>query len=203
MTIRTKLLLALASMVLLVVVQGLLDLRYASETRTDVDQLGKVVVSGSSAALGMMDALSELEVCLTATDNVDAIPVDTLRIRFQGEKSFQEFHRYLNDALQAARSGANISPAGRKISGADAKPGQLASLKGIEETLSVVQLKWQGFTNSLATSPGQARSIRDHFLLPVLNKSCVRRSPIFARVWIAIRCGGCNTCFNNPNGRSR
>jgi len=169
MKIRTKLLLVLAGVVLLVVAKSLVDLRYASETQANIDKLANVIVSGSSAGHGMLDALSELEACMAAESDEPG-PAHAIQIRDQGEQSFQEFHRYLNDAARITRAGVeNLSPdqtAGRKVSG----PGQFDALKNIEVTLSTVERKWQDYTNCLATSPAQARSIRDNLLLPMLNE---------------------------------
>ncbi len=170
MMIRTKLMLVLAGVVLLVVAQGVVDLRYTSGTTADVNRLGKVVVSGSSAALGMLDALSELEVAMTVSDGEKAGPVDAGQICRQGHLSFQEFHRFLNDAAVASRSGMEIISSDRRASRRDFGPGQLATLKNIEVTLTTLELKWREYTNCLAASPGLARSIRDNFLLPVLNE---------------------------------
>ncbi len=171
MTIRTKLLLVLASVGLLVVAQGLMDLRYASGTQTDVNRLGKIVVSGSSAALGMLDALSELETCMTAADNGEPGPENTRRICDQGKRSFLEFHRYLNDAARVTRLGMEMIATNRTASPNQFGPGQLTTLKNIEVTLSTIELKWQDYTNCLESSPGQARAIRDKSLLPALNEA--------------------------------
>jgi len=109
MKIRTKLLLVLASVLLLVVALGLMDMRYAAETRTDVGRLEKAVVSASSAALGMLDALSKLETDLAAANNGETGPANALQIRNQGERSFQEFHRHLHEAAVAAGQEMEIS----------------------------------------------------------------------------------------------
>jgi PAS domain S-box-containing protein len=170
MMIRTKLLLVLASVVLLVVAQGLMDLRYASRTKADVGHLGEIVVSGSSAALGMLDALSELETGLTAADDGDDGPDHIRQIRNQGEQSLQEFHRYLSDAALATHSGMEIISSDRTTPRKDFGPGQLATLKNIEVSLSSIETKWQDYTNCLEKAPGQARAIRDNFLLPALNQ---------------------------------
>jgi len=170
MMIRTKLLLVLAGVLLLVVAQGLMNLRYVSGTRTDVGRLGKVVVSGSSAALGMLDALSDLETCMTDADKKEAGLANPLQIRKQGDRSFQGFHRFLNDAARATRAGMEIIASDRTASRNDFGPGQLATLKHIEATLSSIERKWQDYTNSLEASPGRARSIRDNLLLPTLNE---------------------------------
>ena len=169
MKIRTKVLLIFAGVMLLVLAQGLMDLRWAAGTRADVGHLGTVVVSESSAALGMLDAVSELETCMTAADNKGTGPSDTIQIRNQGERSLQEFRRHLNDAARATRSGMEIPSSHRTTSRNDSGLGQLTTLKRIEITLRAIDLKWQDYTNCLETSPGQARSIRDNFLLPVLN----------------------------------
>ncbi len=170
MMIRTKLLLVLASVMLLVAAQGLMDLRYASGTRADVAQLGKVVVSGSAAALGMLDALSELETSVTGADNEPARATDAIHIRNSGEQSLQEFHRYLNDAAAATALGVKIVSSDRTTSRNGFGPGQLATLKNIEVILSTIELKWRDYTNCLEGSPQQARSIRDNSLLPLLNE---------------------------------
>lgn len=162
--------LVLTSVLLLVVVQGLMNLRYASGTGADIERLGNIVVSGSSAAHGMLDALSELEACMIAADDGEAGPAKALQIRSQGEQSFQEFHRYLNDAARVARAGLENASPDSTVTRTGSKPGQFDALKNIEVTLSAIERKWQDYTNSLATAPGQARSIRDNFLLPVLNE---------------------------------
>jgi len=170
MNIRIKLLLVLASVVLLVVAQGLVDLRYASETKADIDQLGKVVVVGSSAALGMLDVLSELETCMTAAVNGEAGPGDALQIRNQGEHSFLEFHRYLNDAARATRSGMEVFSSEQTAFPNNSGLGQLATLKHIEATLGTIERTWQDYVHCLETSPLRARAIRDGSLLPALNE---------------------------------
>jgi len=163
-------LLVLASMVLLVVVQGLMDLRYTSQTGGGVSQLGRVVIVGSAAAHGMMDALTELEAGLSAGQTRPNSPGDALRIRQQGQNAFQEFRRCLDAAARATRSGMAISPAKPAESGPNSAPSQLAQLQAIERTLDAVQLQWQDYTNRLETSPARAESIRDSYLLPALNE---------------------------------
>jgi PAS domain S-box-containing protein len=144
MKIRTKLLLVLASVVLLVAAQEWMNWRFALKTGAKVSQWEKTTVAESSAAMGMFDALSELETSLTAANTGTA---GTLSIRNQGEQAFLQFHRCVNEA----------------------EPGRSAALKNIEVTLGTLERKWQDYTNCLKTSPEQARSLRDHFLLPGLN----------------------------------
>jgi signal transduction histidine kinase/CheY-like chemotaxis protein len=161
MNVRTKLLLVLASVVLLVAAQEWMNLRFALRTGADVGQLEKNAVAESSAAMGMLDAISELETCLAITDNRESGPAHPLQIRNQGERAFQKFHRSLNDA----------------------GPGQPATLKYIEVTLGTIERKWQDYVNCLETSPKQARSIREHYLLPGLNDKLRPALANYCRGW--------------------
>ena len=118
----------------------------------------------------MLDALSELETSVTGADNEPAGTADAIQIRNSGQRSFLEFHQYLNAAAATTALGAKIVSSDQTASRNGFGPGELATLKNIEVTLSTFELKWQVYTNCLETSPREARSIRDNFLLPILNE---------------------------------
>lgn len=90
MTIRTKLLLTLATVVMLVVAHGLIDSHYARLSRTEIDQLGKVAVAGSSATHDMLDTLSRLESSLFADGKREGAPANGLPISDQGKVLFDK-----------------------------------------------------------------------------------------------------------------
>jgi PAS domain S-box-containing protein len=183
MKIRTKLLLVLAGVVLLMAAQEALNLRLASETRADVRRLEQATVAESSAALGMWNALAELEASLTMANNDGSGPANSLPIRNQGGPALQQFRRCLNAAVEAARSGLAITAPRQTTSRNNSGGEPPASLKNLESALGAIERQWPDYTNSLETSPGQARSIRDHLLLPGLKEKLRPALTGYCRDW--------------------
>jgi PAS domain S-box-containing protein len=170
MKIRTKLILVLAGVLLLVAAQEALNLRLASETRAEVGRLEKTTVAESSAALGMWNALAELETSLVGANNEGAIPANPLPLRNQGGAALQKFHRCWNAATEAARSEMAGASPHQTASRSNPAAGQQSSLKNIGAALGAIERQWPDYTHSLETSPEQARSLRNHFLLPELRE---------------------------------
>lgn len=166
MKFRTKLLFVLACLVLLEAAQGMMYFRFVSETRSAAVQLGTNTVMESSAAFGMLDAITELETALTAADNRNSGTASTFAIRTQGEQSNRKFHRYFNEAAGGGWSEMEISIPNRTA----ALQHQSALLKNIQGIHSAIEHRWQDYTNALTTSPEKARSILDQSLLPILHE---------------------------------
>lgn len=80
MTIKSKLLLTLATVVTLVVAHGLIDSHYVSVTQREIDQLGKLAVAGSFATHDMLDTLSQLESSLFVGGRREGEAANSLQI---------------------------------------------------------------------------------------------------------------------------